>query len=337
MALKLVSSKIISEDLIKLLSNTELGTNGARYVHLDTKERIKEADNPLSFSLERHGRVIGNVTFCVREVGYYLRYFAFSTSFQSKSNRKVSRTTKKSSLDQEIAQVFDRMIQENPDLPFYAYIDCENDRSRLFSERFGFESYTNIVSRTYSRVNPKKDNNIIDIPSWDSISNIIRDAYSSDDFYYETQIKKGNYIGLNDNNGNLLAFAKFTTVHWRILSLPGRFGSVLVKVLPFLPVFNKLIKPKNHFFLVPDVVFSKNQSAEDIEKLFNGAMNIYKVNSLIWFIDPNKEVYRRIKKRMSWGILDKILGEKKVTVVTRNQRGLYSSKKPVFVSAFDLI
>ena len=40
---------------------------------------------------------------------------------------------------------------------------------------------------------------------------------------------------------------------------------------------------------------------------------------------------------MSWGILDKILGEKKVTVVTRNQRGLYSSKKPVFVSAFDLI
>ena len=66
MALKLVSSKNISEDLIKLLSNTELGTNGARYVHLDTEVRIKEADNPWSFSLERNGRIIGNVTFCVR-------------------------------------------------------------------------------------------------------------------------------------------------------------------------------------------------------------------------------------------------------------------------------
>lgn len=337
MSLKLVSSKIISEDLINLLSNTELGTNGARYVHLDTEARIKEADNPLSFSLERNGLIIGNVTFCVRETGYYLRYFAFKNAFQSKSNRTVSRKTKKTSLEQEIAQVFDHLIQEKPDCPLYAYIDSENDRSRLFSERFGFESYTNIISRTYSRVNPKKDKNIIHISSWDSISNTIRETYGSDEFYHETQIKKGNFIGLNDNAGNLIAFAKFTKVHWRILSFPGRFGSILVKLLPFLPVLNKLIKPKNHFFLVPDVLFSKNHSAKDIENLFNGAMNLHEVNSLIWFIDPNKEVYKNLKTRMNWGILDKILGEKKVAVVTRNQSEPYTSKKPVFVSAFDLI
>ena len=41
----------------------ELGTNGARYIHLDTKERIKEADNPVSYSLNRNGRIIANVTF----------------------------------------------------------------------------------------------------------------------------------------------------------------------------------------------------------------------------------------------------------------------------------
>ena len=47
--MNLVSSDKISPELIELLTNTELGTNGARYIHLDTKERIKEADNPVSY------------------------------------------------------------------------------------------------------------------------------------------------------------------------------------------------------------------------------------------------------------------------------------------------
>ena len=80
--MKLVSSNTISEDLVELLSGVELGTNGAKYVHLDIKERIKEADNPLSFSLERNNRLIANITFCERDTGYYLRYFAFSRHFR---------------------------------------------------------------------------------------------------------------------------------------------------------------------------------------------------------------------------------------------------------------
>lgn len=335
--MNLVSSDKISPELIELLSHMELGTNGARYIHLDTKERIKEADNPVSYSLNRNGRIIANVTFCIREIGYYLRYFAFSVSFQSKSKRKSAGKAKSTHLEQQISLVFDQLEKERPNHPLYAYIDLENDRSRLFSERFGFEFYSHIVSRTYSRKNPKKDANIVNIKNWNSISKTISDEYGADEFYHEAHIKNGDYIGLTDNQGNLIAFAKFTKVHWRILSLPGRFGSVLVKVLPYLPILNKLINPKDHFFIVPDVVYSKNNAPKDIEKLFDGAMSIYKVHSLIWFIDPNKEIYQRHKKQIRWGILDKLLGEKKVAVVTRNQRKRYNSKTPIFVSAFDLI
>ena len=145
---------------------------------------------------------------------------------------------------------FDQLEKERPNHPLYAYIDLENDRSRLFSERFGFEFYSHIVSRTYSRKNPKKNANIVNIKSWDSISKTISDEYGADEFYHEAHIKNGDYIGLTDNQGNLIAFAEFTKVHWRILSFPGRFGSVLVKVLPYLPILNKLINPKDHFFIV---------------------------------------------------------------------------------------
>jgi hypothetical protein len=89
--MKLISSEEISEDLIELLEKTELGTNGARYVHLDTRNRIKEADHPISYSLVRNQNIIANITFCRRDVGYYLRYFAFSSAFQNKSAKKVKK------------------------------------------------------------------------------------------------------------------------------------------------------------------------------------------------------------------------------------------------------
>ena len=296
--MKLVSSDTISENLLELLSGLELGTNGAKY---------------------------------------YLRYFAFSRSFQSLSNKKFSTNRKSSQLEKEISQVFQGLISNKPSFPFYAYIDYDNDRSRLFSERFGFENYSDIVSRTYSRINPKKNQNISLIDDWEAISGEIKDAYGADEFYHEAHIKKGPYLVLKNDKGVMIACAKFSKVHWRIISLPGRYGSFLVKILPFIPFLNRLIKPKDHFFLVPDVVLTKNNSSEDIETLFDSALDLFKVNSLIWFIDPNKPIYKEQSKRIKWGILDKILGEKKVAVVTRNHKSHYSEKKPVFVSAFDLI
>lgn len=335
--MKLVSSDTISENLIELLSGVELGTNGAKYVHLDIKERIKQADNPLSFSLERNNRLIANITFCVREKGYYLRYFAFGRAFQSRSNKKKSSKRKPSRFEKEISQIFQDLISNKPSLPFYAYIDYDNDRSRLFSERFGFENYSDIVSRTYSRINPKKNKNITLINDWEAIKGEIKAAYGADEFYHEGHIKKGPYVVLNDDNGVMISCAKFSKVHWRIISLPGRYGSFLVKIIPFIPFLNRLIKPKNHFFLVPDVVLSKNKSPKDIESLFDGALHLFGVNSLIWFIDPNKDIYKQQRKKIKWGLLDIILGEKKVALATRNHKTPYSEKRPVFVSAFDLI
>jgi hypothetical protein len=58
--------------LLELLNNTILGTNGAKYRHLDTTSRILEADNPLFLSLERRDKVIGNVTFCQRDNFCYI-------------------------------------------------------------------------------------------------------------------------------------------------------------------------------------------------------------------------------------------------------------------------
>ena len=183
--MELISSENISENLIELLEGTELGTNGARYVHMDTRERIKDADYPISYSLVRNQQLIANITFCRREVGYYLRYFAFSRTFQNKSTKKPKIKSKPSPFENKIEEAFVELTRLKPNLPMYAYIDYENDRSRLFSQRFGFTPYTDIVSRIYSRFNPKKNPKAAFFEDWNLLRLQVDAEYSNNEFYVE--------------------------------------------------------------------------------------------------------------------------------------------------------
>ena len=111
--------------LLELLSQTTLGTNGARYRHLDTPERVQEADNPLFLSVERDGKVQGNVTFCKRGKRWYVRYFAFSGQKQASA---TGQNTEKgnSMLKQNIADFYEEVFEgKYGDAPeaFYAFID----------------------------------------------------------------------------------------------------------------------------------------------------------------------------------------------------------------------
>ncbi len=335
--MKLISSEYISENLIEFLEGTELGTNGARYVHLDIRNRIKQVDHPISHSLVRNQNLIGNITFCRRKVGYYLRYFAFSRIFQNKSAKKLKKKSVSSFFEKKIESVFKELISQKPNLPMYAYIDSENERSQLFAERFGFSHYTEIVSRTYSRYRPRKNQKASLLEDWKTLQVMVEAEYSDNEFYHPFHIRKGPYVVIKNENDQIVSFAKFTKVHWKIKRLPGRFGGFFVKAIPYVPVLNKMFRPSDHYFLVPDIVFTRNKTSKEIESLFNSALNLYNVSSLIWFVDPNQSIYSKTKNKTSWGFLDKILGEKKVTLVCRNKSSVYSGIRPVFVSGFDLV
>tara|TARA_B110000285_G_scaffold159983_1_gene178623 strand:- start:11222 stop:12217 length:996 start_codon:yes stop_codon:yes gene_type:complete len=329
----LEESTEISEELICFLEGTELGTNGAKYTHLDVRKRIHQTDNPKSYSLKRNATIMANVTFCIRDFAYYVRYFAFHPLYQRTSGMKA-RNRSNSLLQQRIQHVFDTMNTEKA-LPFYAYIDDENSRSKEMSERFGFKPYTHIISRSYSRMYPRKVSGVSFSQDWSEISIMVSKQYANYDSYFETHIQNPPFVVLRDARGNIEAFARFTLVNWRIHRLPGFFGGALVKVLPYIPFLRRLIKPKKHFFLVPDIV--QGQDSTKIEALFSGALGLYNVHSILWFVDPNDLIYKNLGKNFDWGFLDKIIGIKKVNVVSRNSKKKYSSNHPFFVSAYDLI
>lgn len=328
--------------LLDLLTQTTLGTNGARYAHLDTRTRILEADNPLFLSVERDGKVQGNVTFCRRGKQWYVRYFAFS------GQKQASKTTKhaergNSLLKQEIARFYDDVFDGNyGDAPecFYAYIDPKNERSKWMSEQFGFHTEAHLATQTYSRVRPRKQANLRIVTDEATIHSILDKIALSHAYYTPTHAERPIFYGLYSANDELLAFTKITRANWIIERLPGVIGGLLTKLIPYIPRVRKLIKPKHHHFLVPESVWVKDNNPVFFNQLFEGILAEEKSNSLFWWVDRREALWRDIKGDVYWGLLHLLTVQTNVDVVVLRKNSLKWDElksKPVFVAGWDMV
>jgi hypothetical protein len=331
----------VTPELLDLLTSTTLGTNGAKYKHLDTRQRILEADDPVFLSIERNNKVIGNVTFCRRGSFWYMRYFAFSSFAQAGNIRKTkdkSNSFLKRELNVFFDEVFDGKHGSVPVRSMYAYIDPKNDRSKWISENFGFSVMAQLATQSFSRISPKSSPRISVIQDWETIRPMVERNYGDHTFYHTTHAEKPPFYVLRDGKGEIIACAKTTTVHWEIVRLTGKWGGLLTKMIPYIPFLNRLIKPENHTFLVPEIVCVKDNDPKILDELFQGILKEKDLHLILWWVDSNDPLYLTVKDQIKWGLLHKMIGVAPVDVVER--KAIKNSEKkegPVFVTAWDMV
>ena len=331
--MKFEQSEQISPDLIHLFEQTVLGTNGAKYKHLDVAQSVSHTDHPLSFSLRRREQLIANITFCKRPFGLYLRYFAFDKRFQAKGK---ARENPKSQIKQEIENVFLDITAQYPGTQdyCYAYIDAKNVRSKWMSETFGFRTKAYLATQSFSRIWPKAAPNLKEENISSALFETIEKHYHQYTAYFTHFFEKGTVHSIFDQNGTRLAFAQFHKVRWEIQRLPGKFGDIELKLLPYIPLLNKLIKPKEHTFLVPDVVCNPSGDIKDVERLFEAVLAKEGLHSMLWWNDTRDTLYQKAQQHFKWGLLHRMIGVAKVDVVVR---GEFEPKEPIFIAAFDMV
>ncbi len=331
----------VTPGIVGLLEATTLGTNGAKYKHLDTSHRIKEADNPLFLSVERNDKVLGNVTFCRRGEHWYIRYFAFQ-SFLQGSERKKSSQKGNSLLKSELNSFFNQALEgdseHSPVKSMYAYIDPKNDKSKWMSENFGFQTIAQLATQSFSRVNPKLSSRFSQIQDWNEIAPIVRAFYGKNDYYFETHCSKGPFHVLRNSDSEIIACARTVIVNWQIVRLPGKFGGILTKIIPYLPFLRQLIRPKNHKFIVPEIVWTKNNDSKLLTELFESILASDKLNLIIWWTDIRNPLYQNAKSQVKWGLLNKLIGVTPVNVVQLKSKTYTKvNEEPVFVAAYDMV
>lgn len=328
-----------TEEIISLLEQTTLGTNGAKYRHLDTRKRIQEADQPLFLTLERNERVLGNVTFCRRGPNWYIRYFAFSSFLQAGENPKKEHKGS-SQLKQQLSAFFSEVLEgesfDHVDR-MYAYIEPRNNRSKWMGQTFGFEKVATLSTQSFSRIYPKKTLRLHIAHTWHEIASVVEDTYENHRFYFEEFISKPPYYVLKNDKGEVLAAARITRVNWQIVRLPGKAGKMLTKLIPYIPFLTKLIHPSDHRFLVPDAVYLKENDSKLLEELFSGILFEEKQNVILWWMDQQDPLYLSIRSKVHWGMLHRLVGITPVDVMERRAPGVSVGSGPVFVTAFDMV
>jgi hypothetical protein len=326
-------------EIVDLLSSVSLGTNGTIYKHLNTAERLNEIDNPLYLSLERRERVLGNITFCRRDKDWYIRYFAFEFGQQSSNVRKEINGKKNSLLKSELETFFQDALdgkQEEHINSFYAYIDPRNDRSLRMAEEFGFMKCSTIATQTFSRIYPSKSTNLVTL-SWDDAQRLVKQEYGFHKYYHTELTSKGPIYGLMQGS-KIVALAKVTAASWEIQRLPGKLGPLLLRVLPKIPLIRKLFNPKQHEFLVPEAVYVKGDDPALLNELFEGILAECTKNTIIWWVDLHDPTYRKIKNKMRWGLLHRILGVNNVNLMVRsNVLKDPNDQTPTYVIGLDFV
>lgn len=331
-----------TESIIRLLDKVTFGTEGAHYRHLDTREKIMEVDAPLFYTLERGEKAIGNITLCERETDWYLRYFAFDPLLQGKG-KKRSKGEKNSRLKKEVSLFFDRLFEgefsSQKARSVYAYIDPKNQKSLWMSEAFGFTKVRTVVTQSFSRVKPQLSTRFVTDIKWEDVSELISESCRDHSYFHTVQVKKGPFFGLRNESGELIAFLKITRAEWEISRLPGKAGGLTVKLLPYIPWLNRLFRPANHRFIVPDSVWVKGNDPKVLMELFESVLASEKKNLMLWWIDKEEPFYTKVKSSVKWGMLHKIIGVSDVDLVVKASKNVENEvrSKVHFVSGYDFV
>jgi len=323
------------EATVRLLKSVTLGSNGARYRHLGIEHRIHQLYRPLFVSIVRRDRVLANATFCRRASNWYVRYFAFDQLLQARS-MPVSNIRQTNGLKWKLNAFFDNALLD-PTGPqsFYAYIDPRNERSLNMSANFGFTSAAKIATQTFSRLRPK-NHSVEVIDDLTKIKKWISNRFGDRPFFHDYQTLNNTPFYVLRENGEIVAFAKVHRASWQIERLPGKNGALLTRLVPFIPIVNRIIQPAHHCFGVVDAVWSKNNDKRYLSHLFEGILAREKVHVLHWWVDHKDSLYRSARKTLNWGLLHKINGVHNVDLVVKTKEQLIVDK-PVFVSGFDFI
>ncbi len=327
----------------KLLENNPIGTPGKSmvYQHGRIAEKLMHLPQPNFLTIERNRRLIGTCCLVERTIDderyYYIRYFAFDI------RRRVAFNSGKfavgnSTIKNEIKSVLDgKALSMKPGI-HYAYIDPENERSRVICEGFGFEQVRKFTSILYSRIKPKFRLKVQRATPEEQgiILKRLEEFYSSYKFFSAENIFFEDSYFVYKVDGKIVAGIQATSENWKIHDLPG-LGNFYLKYLSRLPLLNRLIA-KEFRFLAIEGIFYEEGYQHAIEQMIESLLAQTGRNVAMMVADISSPIFQTVKN-FDLGIIARLHQPKINSVIARtNQPEVLQQlkKQPAYLSTLDL-
>jgi hypothetical protein len=342
-----------SKELLSLLDHNVIGTpgKGMLYQHTTSREKLGKLTKPFIVSLIRREKILGTCTFSLREVldasvshqSVYLRYFHFDRGLRRGSSRVV---TKSGMLRNSVHELLNGEAFMLPKKHFYyAYYDPGNERSVLFCKQYLFEEVRTFESVLFTRMFPTKNPAPGDITKLngadeEKMRDLLASYYNSYTmFSFENLFRDGNYYVVKSKNNEIIAGVHINPDQWKMLALKPPFGKLKLKLASIVPLINRVVG-KNFSFLSMEGIYCRKGHEDDLERLLEHLLCLYKRHTAIAFIDdrsPLKSLFGKI----NLGIVGRSNKGNKGAVICRFQGFSEEEKKtfftqPAYISSIDL-
>ncbi|MCK8495527.1 MULTISPECIES: GNAT family N-acetyltransferase [Spirosoma] len=283
--LTLLVSAHADEQAIALLQQTTYGTEGIRYQQTGQEAKLNRLNNPFFFHLYQHQTLIGLYCLDQRAVGfpdasisgYYGRYLAVHQNVQGRGYGQLLKTTAVNYVNQHVS---------TPHL-FYSYIESRNTRSMAASIKENFTSIARLKTFMFRRFSPHKDTRFIQASLTDSSRNLqlVQRQYTDYGFQNFLNINyKNNYFALEED-GHLLVGVQANLIIWKLVHIPGKFGSFIHYVAPFLPGLRRFFNPARQSFVALEGVYIAEGQTQLLPVLLESVLAHFDVYTAMWQID----------------------------------------------------
>ncbi|GCC53464.1 N-acetyltransferase [Chryseotalea sanaruensis] len=333
-----------------LLKANVIGTPGLSmlYQHMGVDLKLYNIAKPHFITVKRNEKVIGTCCFCERDfqgsAGFYVRYFAFVNEFRIKGIPYPKNKEKTSIIRSEIKALLngsDFNVNAQSNFFHYAYVDPRNPRSANVCEEFGFVPIRKYTTRVFSRIFPKRhlDLEIKEInSSSDKIKKLLENFYKDYNHFSCENLDK-TYYYVENGAGKVIAGVQVNADAWRVLSLPGKYGKVLLKAFGVTLFLSRLLSKHFNFLAVEGIYFTAGHE-HVFEKLLEKLLYQYKLHTAIMVVDNNSQLYEFTNK-IDLGWLAKLSPEVHGDVIVRYQtlsdNFIATDKaKPCYISVHDV-
>lgn len=330
-------------EVITFLKEINWGAEGAVYQNMDTEKVFNAIPDPFLVAILEEGVILATGAFCRTSVSvendeypcYYVRFFSASPLIRGKGITKKYTTR------------IMELIAENTSQKtiYFANVERGNKASYNVVKHSGYNHLFTFNTIGFSRFFPKKNGSVTKVKTDQDkkeIQELLQTYYDNYAMvHFDTLFSNDNYRVIK-RNGEIVAGCQYYRVHWVIHKMPGWTGKLIMKVLPKLPLINRIFNPERFEFLAFDSIFLKAGHEKELSQLFEHILATEKLNSSLMWLGSTSPLIADIQANMKLGILHKFVSSSSVSCMVRTEN--FSEKEiqklknaPVFAPAFDFI
>jgi hypothetical protein len=333
----------LPEEALTFLKEIDWGSEGAVYQNMDTESVFRLIPEPHLIAILEANYILATGVFCHTKVHvgirsypcYYIRFFAASPLIKGKGIMKKYTA--------RIMELIAEGVTEKT--IFFANVERGNRASYSVVKNSGYDPLFVVKTHGFSRFFPRKNDGVELISTKTEkaeISELLKVLYDQYSLVQrDTLFSRDNYHVIR-KDGQIVAGCQYFRVHWVIRRMPGWSGKMIMRVLPVIPLLNKLFNPKKFIYLAFDAIYVRPGYEKELQSLFKHLLASEKLNSAIFWLGETCDIRKTILSGVKLGLLHRFVEKSDVYCMVHTV-GLSEEEKkeleglPAFAPAFDYI